>query len=342
MRDTELYRHLLGLVTPWEVERVDLSVEDGRVDVWVKHPKRTRFACPDCERELSVYDHSEERAWRHLDSCAFLTFLHANPPRVSCPEHGVRQVRVPWAEPHSRFTLLFERLAIDVLSACDVNAAAGLLRLSWDQAWHMMDRAVARGLAAKPLTAPTHAGVAEKAAGRGQGRVHRRRTPTGQSVRLLRPVHDRTAGRHRGGRDGHVGAVRELGARAPGRCRGQDRLRPLPPDGLPDQGRGHRTQAGEPGLGRGGDKSLAGSKYLWLYSHENLPAPHQDRFNALRAADLKTGRAWAIKESLRHFWSYKRRGWGAKHFKRWYFWATHSRLKPIIEAAKTLKRHEAG
>src|SRR5680860_1221569 len=47
MRDTELYRHLLGLVAPWEVERVDLSAEDGRVDVWVKHPKRTRFGCPD-------------------------------------------------------------------------------------------------------------------------------------------------------------------------------------------------------------------------------------------------------------------------------------------------------
>ncbi|MGZ4559184.1 MAG: ISL3 family transposase, partial [Mycobacteriaceae bacterium] len=58
--------------------------------------------------------------------------------------------------------------------------------------------------------------------------------------------------------------------------------------------------------------------------------------------DLKTARAWAIKESLRHFWSYQRRGWGAKHFARWYFWATHSRLKPIIDAAKTLKRHEAG
>ncbi len=33
---------------------------------------------------------------------------------------------------------------------------------------------------------------------------------------------------------------------------------------------------------------------------------------------------------------------GAKHFTRWYFWATHCRLKPIIDAAKTLKRHEAG
>ncbi len=29
-----------------------------------------------------------------------------------------------------------------------------------------------------------------------------------------------------------------------------------------------------------GDKSLAGSKYLWLYSAENLPARHQDRFTA--------------------------------------------------------------
>jgi len=91
-----------------------------------------------------------------------------------------------------------------------------------------------------------------------------------------------------------------------------------------------------------GDKSLAGSKYLWLYSAENLPARHTDRFAVLRGADLKTGRAWTIKEDLCHFWSYKRRGWAAKHFKRRYFWATHSRLKPIIDAARTLKRHEAG
>ncbi|MGB2919369.1 MAG: hypothetical protein WBC15_03890, partial [Mycobacterium sp.] len=56
MRDTELYRHLLGLETPWKVGRVELSATDGRVDVWVEHPGRTRFACPDCERELSVYD----------------------------------------------------------------------------------------------------------------------------------------------------------------------------------------------------------------------------------------------------------------------------------------------
>ena len=168
MRDTELYQHLLGLVVPWEVSRVELSVDGGQVDVWAEHPRGTRFACPECGLELSVYDHGEERRWRHLDSCAFLTYLHARPPRVECPTHGVRQVNLPWAEPMSRFTVLFERLAIDVLKECDVEGAARLLRLSWDEAWHLMDRAVAPGRARKPHVVPAKVGVDEKAAGRGQ------------------------------------------------------------------------------------------------------------------------------------------------------------------------------
>ena len=83
--------------------------------------------------------------WRHLDSCQFLTYLHARPPRVDCPDHGARQVRLPWAEPMSRFTTLFERLAIDVLKECDVQGAARLLRLSSDEAWRV-SRAVGRGV----------------------------------------------------------------------------------------------------------------------------------------------------------------------------------------------------
>src|SRR5436190_1568157 len=168
MRDTELYRHLLGLVDPWEVERVELSVTGQRVDVWVTHPAQTRFGCPECARELVVYDHSAERAWRHLDSCQFLTYLHARPPRVDCPEHGVHQVRLPWAEPMSRFTSLFERLAIDVLIECDVQGAARLLRISWEEAW--------------ALTGPGGSAwpggqVAGRAGTCGGGRESRRRRP---------------------------------------------------------------------------------------------------------------------------------------------------------------------
>ncbi len=355
MRDTELYRHLLGLVAPWEVSRVELSAEDERVDVWVEHPGGTRFACPDCEGELAVYDHAQERSWRHLDSCAFLTFLHASAPRVACSEHGVRQVRLPWAEPNSRFTTLFERLAIDVLAACDVSAAARLLRISWDQAWHLMDRAVARGLAAKPLVVPAHVGVDEKAAGRGQDYITVVCDLDAGTVEFIADHRRQTS------LDGYFDQftpeqLAQIQAVA------MDMWDPFAASvraNLPDAENkivfdryhlmGYLTKAVDTvrkqenrALVAGGDRTMIGSKYLWLYSYQNLPERQQDRFNTLRAADLKTSRAWAIKEDLRHFWTYKRRGWGAKHFNRWYFWATHSRLKPIIEAARTLKRHEAG
>jgi transposase len=57
-----------------------------------------------------------------------------------------------------------------------------------------------------------------------------------------------------------------------------------------------------------GGKTLSGSKYLWLYGAVNLPSKHEGRFAALRRTDLKMGRAWTIKESMRHFWKYVQRG----------------------------------
>jgi len=84
---------------------------------------------------------------------------------------------------------------------------------------------------------------------------------------------------------------------------------------------------------------LGGSKYVWLYAGPNVPEQHQTRLLGLLQRPLKTARAWAIKETLRDFWQYRRVGWARVLWKRWYFWATHSRLAPVIKVAKMLKRH---
>ena len=143
MQDTELYRAILGLESPWTVARVDLDVKQQRVDVYAEHGKRKTWTCPECEASCGLHDHDQERTWRHLDSCQFQTYLHASVPRIRCDEHGVRQVRVPWAEPRSRFTLLFERFAIDVLHETDILGAARILAITWDEAHGIMARAVA-------------------------------------------------------------------------------------------------------------------------------------------------------------------------------------------------------
>lgn len=87
-------------------------------------------------------------------------------------------------------------------------------------------------------------------------------------------------------------------------------------------------------LKRAEDERLAGSKYLWLYWRENVPDKHKSRLRSLSRQNLKTARAWAIKESFRELWGFRHSAWALRHFTAWYFWATHSRLEPLIEKAR--------
>jgi transposase len=164
MQDTELYRQILGLVAPWVVDRVEIDIDRGRVDVWVVHAHGERWVCPQCESQLPCHDHVRERTWRHLDTCQLKTFLHARIPRVNCPDHKVVQVKVPWAESRSRFTLLMERWIIDMLTQCTtVQGVCRLLDLGWDQVWGVAKRAVDRGQRRKKARVIPTIGVDEKA-----------------------------------------------------------------------------------------------------------------------------------------------------------------------------------
>ena len=164
MQDRELYQQILGLRSPWSVAAIHLDVERRRVEVSVEHPEGTQFGCPECGCSLACYDHVPEREWRHLDTMQFQTILKARVPRVNCPEHGVKQTDVSWAEKGSHFTLLFERLAIDILLATQtVTGAMAILGTKWDQTWGIIQRAVARGQARKQPQPLPRVGINEKA-----------------------------------------------------------------------------------------------------------------------------------------------------------------------------------
>ncbi len=146
MRDCDLYAKILGLAEPWIVADVELDVKAKSVVVRLKRKEGVSLACPECGTCCPGYD-AQPRRWRHLDTCQFQTTLAADVPRCSCPEHGVRQIRVPWAEPGSRFTALFECLAIDWMQEAGRSATARQLGLTWSEADGIMQRAVDRGLA---------------------------------------------------------------------------------------------------------------------------------------------------------------------------------------------------
>ena len=160
MQDKELYEQILGLKAPWKVSLVDLRIEESKVTVTVTHEPLAQFTCPECGKPGAVYDH-RHRQWRHLDTCSLVTMIEADVPRISCKEHGVRQVRVPWAENGIGFTALFETMAISWLKVAPISAVAERLRISWDQAWRIMDRAVSRGLERRELQPVEELGVDE-------------------------------------------------------------------------------------------------------------------------------------------------------------------------------------
>lgn len=140
MSDRTIYAQLFELPEPWFVDQVTCDPSDRRIDARVTHASGIQWSCPECSHKGPVRDHSPERSWRHLDSCHFETYLHARIPRVSCPVHGVRQVAVPWAEPDSRFTRLFERRAAGILAECRVSETAVILGITWDEARGIQQR----------------------------------------------------------------------------------------------------------------------------------------------------------------------------------------------------------
>lgn len=353
MRDTDLYAQILGIKSPWFVENVQLDVAKGRVDISLGHESGVLWACPQCGKELSCRDHAEERAWRHLDTCQLRTFLHARIPRVDCPEHGVAQVSVPWAEPRGRFTLLMERLIIDVLTQCStVIGVCRLLDISWDEAFGVMQRSVRRGLARKRQSQISYLGVDEKAFRKG----HSYMTIVSDLMRgTVEHIAEERKTRsleeyYQGLSVDQLGAIEAVAmdmwpAYFQATCKWVpkaqekivfDRFHIMQHvNRAVDTVRKRENRE----LTAQGDMTLKGTKYLWLFAESRLPDKYRPRLELLKASCLKVARAWAMKESLRALWGYLSPGWARRFFRKWYAWARRSKLAPMVKVAQTLKAH---
>ena len=351
MQDRELYRRILGIEAPWFVDRVELKLTDGEVHVYLEHHEQVNWPCPECGAPCKLHDHQPERQWRHLDTCQYQTILHARPPRAGCGEHGARVVKLPWAEASSRFTALFEALAIEWLKEASKKAVAGQLGLSWDEIHGIMERAVKRGLERRQAEPIAKIGIDEKAFRKG----HRYLTLVNdlEGSRVLYVGEDR----RRSSLDGfwesltaeqlssieavamdmwdpYVASVREHLPEADRKIV-YDKFHIAQHLGKAvDRVRRKENKT----LKAAGDDRLAGTRYDWLRNPAAMEPKDRREFAELRKSGLKTARAWALKETAMALFSYVYERPARKHFRWWYNWAVRCRLEPIIEVARMLKR----
>ena len=354
MKDTALYEHLLGLKSPWSVKSVDLSLEDQRVVVEVVLKPRQVWADPLAPTKRAHVNGWTERQWRHLDTCQFETLIKARVPQLKYSDGTVQELSVPWAERYSRVTLLMEAFVVKLLQVCPTTkGVCELTRLAWSTVNDIMVSAMERGMFRRAEEDIPYLGLDEKSSEKGHSYasiltdikrsrvldlVPERKLAAAKSLLETLSPTQRTS----------VKAVAmdmwPAFMSAAHTCIPQadivhDRFHVSKYLGKAVDAVRKQEHSS---LSKTGASPLKGSKYAWLKRYPDGRSAEAVAFRDLNQLNLKTSRAWRIKETFVQFWVYRYTGAAKRFFDAWSSNAMRSRLEPIKKVVKMLRRHVEG
>ncbi len=84
---------------------------------------------------------------------------------------------------------------------------------------------------------------------------------------------------------------------------------------------------------------LKQSRWCLLKRPENLTGTQRGRLRELVRCNLRTVRAYLLKEDFQHFWHFSSPTWAGKFLDHWCTAALRSRIKPMKKVALMLRRH---
>lgn len=351
MKDTELFQMALGLAPPWQVMGSEFDPDRKRLDIRIDFPKGSLFTCPSCgQRGCKAYD-TEEKAWRHLNFFQHEAYLIARVPRVECKDCGIKLVDVPWARAGSGFTLLFEALIMAMAASMPVRTLGKLVKEYDTRLWRILDHYVHKAREQVDLSDVKQVGVDETSSKRGHNYVSLfvdLETPKvvfateGKDASTLEPFKDDLA-THQGDAadieeicaDMSPAFIKGIEAHFPGAQITFDKFHVLK---IINEAVDHvrrQEQQQRPELNK--------TRYIWLKNPQNLKPYQRATLENLKLKELnlKTARAYHIRLNFQELWN-QPVDHAETFLKKWYFWATHSHLEPIKEAAYTIKRHWNG
>ena len=114
---------------PWYIIGAEFNEEEPAIHIHVGVDKTAALCCPVCGAPTKRYGYEpKERVWRHADCLFYPCYVHCKRPRVLCDKCGTVQVNAPFERKNSRFTLLFEGYAMLLLQDVPRARASRLLR----------------------------------------------------------------------------------------------------------------------------------------------------------------------------------------------------------------------
>jgi transposase len=347
-----LFTKALKPEPPWMITKVEFDERGGVIRVFIDFPRGSVFVCPTCGRAVKAYD-TTEKELRHLSFFQYACYLVVRVPRVDCPDHGILQIDVPWAREGADFTFLFESFAMTLVREMPVNKVSQIINVDDNKLWRMMHYYTEGARQKEDYSGVRQLGVDETSRAKGHDYVSlfvdlkKRRTifvAEGKGSQTITAFAEDFK-THHGNPHGITDVSIDM---SPAFIKGVE-------DNLPNAqvtfDKYHimkiintavddvrKTETKEQDL-------LRGQKYLFLKNRQNLTESQLMTLKTIESMprlNLKTVRAYHIRENFQEIYKEGTKEGFVSALKKWYFWATHSRIGPVRDAAKTIKHHWSG
>ncbi len=343
--------------------RKTLDVKDHRIEsveedmngleIRLARIKNRKLPCSVCGKRSWTYDTLKERIWRHVPMWGIPVRLVYAPHRVNCKSCGIKVERIPWGPSKSPISLPLIILLATWAKLLAVDVVAQLFGVCWATVGSAVKQAVAYGLENRDMKNVRILGIDEIS--RKKGHVYHTQVYDLERKRLLWSKEGRSA-------ETLKAFFVELGPERTEKIEGvccdmwapyTETVKEMCPNAVlvfdkfhivchllkaVDQVRKDETRQ----WAKKYPTLLSKTKYIWLKNPWNLTTKQQRTLGFYSRLNLRIHKAYLLKEMFRDLWSYTSKGWAKKYLKKWFWWATHSRIKPMRNFAWLLRRHEEG
>lgn len=319
----------------------------------IRHRLGSKGACSICGKRSPGYDHLPKRLFSFIPIWNIAVNFAYAPRRVSCADHGVVVESLPWADGKHHTTTAFQVFLSQWARLLSWQEVARRFGTTWDTVWGSIVSVVDYGLAHRDLSGVKSIGIDELAIWVGHKYVTMVYQIDEGMRRLLWIGKDRSAksllrffqmfGPARSALIQYVCSdmwkpyLEVIARKLPQALNILDRFHIMKKFGEAiDEIRRKETRR----LKDEGHKPvLTKSRWILLKRPENLSDTQRGRLKTLLQYNLKSVRAYLLREDFQHFWTYKSATWAGKFLDDWIRRTMLSRIEPMKKVAKTLKNH---
>lgn len=353
MIETRIFEAALAIQSPWYVKDIQFDAASKRLDIYIDFKRGSTFPStdPTLPDKYKVKD-TLDKTWRHLNFFEHECYLNCRTPRIDLGGNKTELISPPWSGVVSGFTLLFEALIMELCAHMPVHSVCQIIKESDNKIWRMLEKYVDKALASEDYSHITAVGMDETSRTKG----HKYITLfvdmlKGKTVHVADGKDNQTVNEfvksletHNGNRnqvtdvscDMSPAYIKGVKAFLPNATITFDKFHILKIiNGAVDQVRREEILS---------QPILTNARYVLLKNEQNLTKNQRQKLEELQLSklNLKSIRALHIRENFQEIYKASTDEDFETLLKKWYFWATHSRLDPVIKAAKTIKKHWDG